>query len=71
MKISKLKSELDKADESLKDTTSFYEKNKDLQMDFQNKISQIKQTKDRLEEKIFENKARITQMNNFNNEVFK
>ena len=69
MKISKLKSELDKADESLKDTTSFYEKNKALQTDFQNKIAEIKQTKDILEEKIFENKARITQMNNFNNEV--
>ena len=70
-KISKLNLELNKADQSLKDTEAFYEKDETLQQHFQDKISSIKSKKDKLEEEIFENKARITQMNNFNDEVLK
>ena len=70
-KISKLNLELNKADQSLKDTEAFYEKDETLQKHFQNKISSIKSKKDKLEEEIFENKARIKQMNNFNDEVLR
>ena len=71
IKISELKLELDKADQSLKDTEAFYDKSDVLQKHFQDKISSIKSKKDKLEEEIRENKAKITQMNNLNDEVLK
>ena len=52
-KISKLNLELNKADQSLKDTEAFYEKDETLQQHFQDKISSIKSKKEKLEEEIF------------------
>ena len=69
--ITKLKKELEKADQSLKETESFYQKDEVMKKLFQDKISSIKSKKDKLEVEIFENKARITQMNNFNDEVLR
>ena len=71
MKISKLKSDLNKADQSLNYTEAFYEKDEILQKHFKDKILSIKSKKEKLEEQIIENKVRITQMNNFNDEVLK
>ena len=71
IKISTLKIELENADQSLKETESFYEKDEVLKKYLQDKISSIKSKKDKLKEEIFENKARITQMNNFSEEVLR
>ena len=70
-KISKLKEELTNANKTLEETEAMYQKDRVLHKQFENKIRLIKTKRENLEEEINNNKAKITQMNNFNEEVLR
>ena len=70
-KITNLKEELTKANKTLEETEAMYQKDRVLHKQFENKIRLIKTKRENLEEEINKNKAKITQMNNFNEEVLR